>query len=133
MSAVLEVLTESSAELAGGQPDPLMIFAKTSPTPRNSGAQNVFPKIVKLRDRALRMRPPFQQLAKQIAKQALYGYAAIGSENAMYLRELNTQRMSQTNFTPNTGQAADEMDDYIYGKGYLKNNPRKKSSGGLLD
>lgn len=123
MSEIYNAILESSAEVPGGPGDPMLLTAKLSPTPKNSGAQNAFPKIIRAMNRAKRMRPPFRKYAMEMAKEWLYGYAAIGGENGMVLRELNTQRSSQTLMTPNTGQKAGPWDRYFYGD-HVKNNPQ---------
>lgn len=117
---------ESSADFPGGAADPLMVFSKTSPTPRNSGAQNALPNIIRAMNRAARFRPPFKQYAEKLAKEWLYGYAAIGGENALYLREVNTERSTQTLLTPNNGQKKGIYDEWFYGKGKFDNNQEQK-------
>ena len=123
-SDILEVLITSSQDMDGGNTDPLMVLAKTSPVQRNSGIQNVFPHVIKTLNRAKLLRPPYRQIAIQKAKEAFYGIASIGSEGGAYLKELNTQRTSQSlNMGAARGQPASPFDKYLYGKDYLKNNP----------
>ncbi len=114
----------SSQEIDGGPVDPLMVLAKTSPVPMNSGIQNVFPDVIKAINRAKLLRPPYRQIAIQKAKESLYGIGSIGSENASYLKELNTTRLEQKSTGIVQGQKANAFDRYLYGKDYLKNNPQ---------
>ena len=125
-SDTLEVLLTSCQEIDGGTTDTMMMLAKTSPVPLNSGIQNVFPTVVQALNRAKLLRPPYRQIAMQKAKEYLYGIVSIGSENGMYLKELNTQRIAQTTMGRLVGQKAGPMDEYMYGKGYLENNPKGK-------
>ena len=121
---IFNAVMESAAEFPGGPSDNLMVFAKTSPVPRNSGAQVVLPKIIKTLNRAKRFRPPVRDHMIAMAKEDLIGYATIGSENGFILRELNTQRVSTQNMGINEGPAMSPWDDYLYGQKYTKNNPK---------
>jgi len=123
-SDILEVLLTSSQEIDGGATDTMMVLAKTSPVPLNSGVQNVWPTVVQALNRAKLLRPPYRQIAIQKAKEYLYGIVSIGSEGGMYLKELNTQRIAQTSMGKLVGQKAGPMDEYLYGKNYLENNPK---------
>ena len=131
-SDLLDVTLDASADQAGGRPDPLMLFFKTSPIPRNSGAQMVVPKIIKLRNRALRLRPPLRQHIMNMAKEFLYAYASIGGEAGFYVRELNTNRIAQNNImSTNTGPPVNGLDEWFNGK--MPNNPKSKSMGLEMD
>jgi len=125
-SDTLEVLLTSCQEIDGGTTDTMMMLAKTSPVPLNSGIQNVFPTVVQALNRAKLLRAPYRQIAIQKAKEYLYGIVSIGSEGGMYLKELNTQRLAQTQMGRLIGQKAGPMDEYMYGKSYLENNPKGK-------
>lgn len=125
-SDLFEIIMESSAWEAGGKVDNMMALAKSMFVPKNSGVQNVFPDLMRALHRARMLRPPYRTYAIQKAKELIYGIAAISSENGMMVRELNTQRMSRTMMDTNVGQAATAFDEYLYGKDYLKNNPRSK-------
>ncbi len=125
-SDILEVMKTSAQDIDGGPVDPIMMLAKSSPVPMNSGIQNVFPNIIKAVNRARLLRPPYRQIAIQKAKEALYGLASIGSEGNQFLREMNTTRQSISTPGFNVGQKANWFDDYLYGD-KLKNNPKDKS------
>ena len=126
-SEILEVLMTSSQDTDGGLTDPFMVLAKTSPVQMNSGIQNVFPHVINAIARAKLLRPPYRDIAINSAKSALYGIASIGSENGAYLKELNTQRTSQSiNMGQARGQPASAFDKYLYGKDHLANNPKGK-------
>ena len=131
-SDLLDVTLDSSADYAGGRPDPLMLFFKTSPIPRNSGAQTVVPKIIKLRNRAKRLRPPLKQHILDMAKEYLYAYASIGGEAGFYIRELNTNRIAQNNMmSTNVGPPVNALDEWFNGK--MPNNPQSKGMGLEMD
>ena len=125
-SDLLEVFMESSADWPGGPVDNLMALCRSMIVPKNSGIQNIMPNIIKSMNRAKLLRPPYRTIAMSKAKEALYGMASISSENSAMNREINTSRQAQT-FNTNVGQNKDGYDEMIYGKQYLKNNPRGKT------
>lgn len=124
-------LLESCSWYPGQQADPLLVMAKLSPVPRNSGAQNVLPEIMAAMNRAKRLREPLRTHAINMAREPVYGYAAIGGEGGFLVKELNTQRISQTQMGTNIGQAATPTDNWLYGKKYLENNPQKRDDAFL--
>lgn len=127
-SEIYDILHDSSADLPGQSADNLMMLARSMIVPKNSGIQNILPHIIKSINRARMLRPPYRQYALQKAKEALYGIAAISSENGALLREMNTTRSAQS-MSVNQGPAVTDWDRMFYGNEHLKNNPKAKKDG----
>lgn len=128
-NALFEIVMESSAWKPGGKVDNMMALARSMFVPKNSGIQNVFPDLMRALHRARMLRPPYRTYAIQKAQELIYGIASISSENGVMVRELNTSRMQrQAGLDTNTGQMATDLDEYLYGKEYLKNNPKSKEA-----
>ena len=116
-----EMHLDSAADNPRESPDPMMLFAKFSPVPRNSNAQSVMPAIVKLMNRAKRLRGALRNHIFNMAKEYKYGYAAIGAEGGFNTKELNTNRYSTGMMSTNVGPAVTPFDEYVNGK--MPNNP----------
>lgn len=95
--------------------------------PKNSGIQNVWADMMHTLGRARRFKPPLREYAIDMAMADVEGCASISSENGAMIREFNTSRMANPMGT-NIGQPKTEMDEFLYGKEYLKNNPKEKGS-----
>ena len=122
-SDLFEMHINSAADSPNGMPDPKMLLFKFSPVPRNSSAQTVAPEIMKLFNRAARLRNgSLKKLITNMAKEYLYGYVAIGAEGGFNTKELNTTRYSQNAMSINTGPEVTAFDEYVHGK--MPNNPR---------
>ena len=113
-SDVMETMITSCQEVDGGAVDTLLVLAKTSPVPVNSGIQNIWPDAIRAINRAKLLRPPYRQLALNKAKEVIYGIASIGSENGAYLKEMNTTRTQISQMGTITGQKATDLDNYLY-------------------
>lgn len=129
---LFEIFMEGSAWKPGGKVDNMMALARSMFVPKNSGIQNVFPLLTRSLHNARMLRPPYRTYAIQKAQENIYGVASISSENGVMIRELNTSRLQrQGGLDPNTGQDATYLDEYLYGKEYLKNN--KKTNAPIME
>jgi hypothetical protein len=126
-SDLFEWLIEGSMDPVTKQLNSRLVLPRGLIVPKNSGIQNVWANMMHTLGRARRFKPPFREYAIDMAMADVEGCASISSENGAMIREFNTSRMAQPLGT-NIGQPKTEMDEFLYGKEYLKNNPKEKGS-----
>ena len=127
-SDLFEITVEGAINPLTGTLDSTLILPRTLIVPRNSGIQIVYSDTIHSLESAKRFKPPFREYAIAMALADLQGLIAISSEVGAFVREFNTQRSSIPIGT-NQGQPATWIDEYVYGKEFLKNNPKSKGMG----
>ena len=127
-SDLLEITLEGARDPITGKLNQLLILPRTLIVPKNSGIQVVYADIIHALERAKRFKPPFRELAINIALADLQGMIAISSELGAYIKEFNTVR-SSVPIGQVTGQAATWVDEWFYGKDKFKNNPKQGGMG----
>lgn len=119
---------EGAASMPGGAADPFSINAVMMAMPKNSGIQILYPDLLNSYLLAKTLRPPLRELVMQMALNDIYGAKAISSEGGFMVREMNTNRQGSISMGINSGQPQNWADEVVYGKDYVKNNPKDKGN-----
>lgn len=131
-SGFFEATLQACTDPLTGRIDNELLEARLIIVPRNSGVQNVTADIQHAMARARRFPPPFRNYAMAMARADKIGMVSISSEQGAYAREFNTTRSASINVGTNTGPQVSDWDEMLYGKNYVKNNPKEKKKGGLF-
>lgn len=128
-SGFFEATIEAATDPITGKVDNDLLASKLLIVPRNSGVQVVSSEISHAESIAKRFKFPFRKFAMDMARSDKIGMTSISSEMGAYAHEFNTVRSSSVSVGTNTGPQVDDWDAYLYGKEYIKNNPKKKNQG----
>jgi len=126
---LFELSLEGSRNPISGRMDQSLLLPRTFIVPKNSNIQLVYPDVLNSIARAKRFKPPFRELALDLAENHLRGILAVSSEQGAFIREFNTMR-SSVPVGQVTGQPVTWWDEYVLGKDATKNNP--KAQGGMI-
>lgn len=128
-SGFFEATIEAATDPITGKVDNDLLASKLLIVPRNSGIQVVSSDITHAESIAKRFKFPFRKFAMEMARADKIGMTSISSEQGAYAHEFNTVRSSSVSVGTNVGPQVDDWDAYLYGKDYIKNNPKKKNQG----
>lgn len=128
-SGFFEATIEAATDPITGKVDNKLLASKLLIVPRNSGIQVVNSDITHSESIARRFKFPFRKFAMEMARADEIGMTSISSEQGAYAHEFNTVRSSSVSVGSNVGPPVDDWDAYLYGKDYIKNNPKKKNQG----
>lgn len=128
-SGFFEATIEAATDPITGKVDNDLLASKLLIVPKNSGIQVVSSDITHAESIAKRFKFPFRKFAMEMARADKIGMTSISSEQGAYAHEFNTVRSSSVSVGTNTGPQVDDWDAYLYGKDYIKNNPKKKNQG----
>lgn len=128
-SGFFEATIEAATDPITGKIDNDLLASKLLIVPRNSGIQVVSADITHAESIAKRFKFPFRKFAMDMARADKIGMTSISSEQGAYAHEFNTVRSSAVSVGTNVGPQVDDWDAYLYGKEYIKNNPKKKNQG----